>query len=251
MCLLTALAWAPSEAISSPNPELSAIWITRPSVEGPEVFLRLRNLSGVPVGLGIVIVTENLADGFRLETRGIHFLAARESFDFAAGSVPEGTSGALRHLRLADHGPWRVTALVSGAGPESPAVTNLSLVVGNPVQSRVFRRPGKVFAPGASHGRVPKRKGRCFMAGNIDRCYQMEVRRPFAVKGDGFRHILTKGTVFQARVRTYHRGGIEVVDLKLEQCGQSGAPGAATAVPCGSIRFAEDSAKSEGKATGS
>lgn len=245
-----ALAWAPSEAISSSIPHVSAQWVTRASADGPEVFLRLRNLSPDPLGMRIVLVTENLSDGFRVEARGVHFLSSLETFDHAAGSVPDGTAGALRPLRLADPGPWRVTASISGTGPESSAVTNLSLVVGKPPESGISRSPRKVFAPGAIHGLGPKRKGRCFMASNIDRTYRMEVRRPFAVKGDGFRHILTKGTVFQARVRTYHRGGIEVVDLKLDQCGQSGAPGAATAVPCGSIRFAEDSAKSEGRAAG-
>jgi hypothetical protein len=245
-----AVVSAPSQAVSLPFPEISAGWVTRASGTGPEVFLRLRNLSPNAMGMRLVLVTENLADGFRVEAHGVHFLSAGETFDYAAGTVPDGTAGALRHLRLADPGPWRVTALISGTGPEPPAVTKLSLVVGKPPERVISRSPRKAFALRASHGLGPKRKGRCFMAGNIERTYRMEVRRPFAVKGDGFRHILTKGTVFQARVRTYHRGGIEVVDLKLDQCGQAGAPGVATAVPCGSIRFAEDSAKSEGRATG-
>lgn len=251
MIFLLALAWPFPRVVASSVPDLSPCWVVRKAKDGPEIFLRLANLSPSARGLGLTIESMRLSDGFRVESIGVVWISALDAIECPAGSAPAGETGELKPLRLDESGPWRVTAVISTTEPGSAAVSKLSLVVGKTPERMNPAQPRKVSAPrGASHGPGPKRKGRCFMASNIDRAYRLEVRRPFAVKGDGFRHILTKGTVFQARMRTYHRGGIEVADLKLEQCGQSGAPGAATAVPCGSIRFAEDSAKPEGRASG-
>ncbi len=83
------------------------------------------------------------------------------------------------------------------------------------------------------------------MSRGIDRTYRLEVRRSFAVNGDGFRHVFARGAFFEARVRTYHRGGMEVTDLHIDHCGPNSAPAEAVALPCGYVRFAEDAVKPE------
>lgn len=88
------------------------------------------------------------------------------------------------------------------------------------------------------------------MSRGIGRTYRLEVRRAFAVKGDGFRHDFARGTFLEARVRTYHRGGLEVTDLHIEHCGPNGEPAEALGVPCGYLRFAEDAGKPEGSEPG-
>lgn len=204
----------------------------------PIVSMRLTNTQDRPVGFSVVVTTKTIVTGEKIDAIGVDFLSANETKVLPAGFQLE------RFIR------YRVSAKLTTGGPEPVLIDEASIELGNQESSRLLKEPLKVVIRSSNKGCQNRVKRRCVMSRGVDRTYRLEVRRSFAVNGDGFRHVFARGAIFEARVRTYHRGGLEVTDLHIDHCGPNSAPAEALAVPCGYVRFAEDVVKPEGSEPG-
>ena len=204
----------------------------------PEVLLRMTNAMGRPVGFFVLVTTKYHATGELFESRGVDFLSVRQTKEVPVG-FPLGRSTR-----------YRVRVELTTLGPDPVVIDAAEIELGNQESLRLFEEQLKVLIRSSNKGCQSRVKRRCVMSRGVDRTYRLEVRRSFAVNGDGFRHVFARGAFFEARVRTYHRGGLEVTDLHIDHCGPNSAPAEALAVPCGYVRFAEDAVKPEGSEPG-